>query len=95
MTYLCTPYPDELVLSRGWISPQFRMSIKYKTNRTRRHRGSTHRQVQGTRAELARARRCRARAHLGFVSTYGFVLQDKQHSKACATMEAPRGRYSV
>ena len=40
---------------------------------------------------MARASRWRSRAHPGFVSTDGFVLQDKQHDKA----RASRGRALV
>jgi len=61
--------------------------------------------VQGTRALMARASWCRARTCAGFVLTYGFALQDKQHGKGRATrgkalvpdkgnpVEAPGERY--
>jgi len=66
-----------------------------------RMQDEAHVQAQGKHAQagaghvrrLARACRCRARAHLGFVSTDGFVLQDKQHSKSCASIEASGQRY--
>jgi len=68
MKELCTPYPDELRLSIGWgNSPQLSMTTKCKTKHTRRHRKSTRKKVQGTRAQRARANITHALAGTGYL----------------------------
>jgi len=76
-----TIYGVEELTGACWLNA--RQITHTNTGKTR-----AGKQVQGTRASTmgkARTSRCRARAHPGFVSTYGFVLQDKQHGKARAT----------
>jgi len=62
--YLCTPYPAEPEIFMGLRNTlQLNTSTKCKKKYTRRHRESTRKQVQGTRAERARASTTRDRRH--------------------------------
>jgi len=62
--YWCSPYPDKLQLSMGLgNSPQLNYVDRVQTKHTRRRREGTRKQVQGIRAEGARASTTRSRRH--------------------------------
>jgi len=68
MKNFCTPYPDELQLSMGLAnSLQLSMSTKCTIKQTRRHRESTRKHVQGTRAQMARASTTHELAGMGYL----------------------------